>query len=213
MSETPTLDPVQEHVLALIAAGSSITTAARTAGIHRNTVGYWLRSPDFANALAQAHYDQALRWREQAIALAPDALTTIQSILADPAAPAAARLKAAFTILDHATKPLPQPPEPLPVRLISQDDPEDDPDGDLEDDLEGDPEAAAETLHKNAQNGFVRSVPESPEPPTPIARGPKTGRNEPCPCGSGKKYKRCCLSQPQPASANPQSPAPTTHNP
>jgi uncharacterized protein YecA (UPF0149 family) len=19
-----------------------------------------------------------------------------------------------------------------------------------------------------------------------------TGRNEPCPCGSGKKYKRCC---------------------
>ena len=22
---------------------------------------------------------------------------------------------------------------------------------------------------------------------------PKIGRNEPCPCGSGKKYKRCCL--------------------
>jgi len=21
---------------------------------------------------------------------------------------------------------------------------------------------------------------------------PKVGRNEPCPCGSGKKYKRCC---------------------
>ncbi|MCK6263290.1 SEC-C domain-containing protein [Vibrio sp. ZSDE26] len=20
----------------------------------------------------------------------------------------------------------------------------------------------------------------------------KPGRNEPCPCGSGKKYKRCC---------------------
>ena len=24
--------------------------------------------------------------------------------------------------------------------------------------------------------------------------GPKTGRNDPCPCGSGKKYKRCCGS-------------------
>ncbi|WP_429201640.1 SEC-C metal-binding domain-containing protein [Aeromonas veronii] len=24
---------------------------------------------------------------------------------------------------------------------------------------------------------------------TPI----KIGRNEPCPCGSGKKYKQCCL--------------------
>jgi len=27
----------------------------------------------------------------------------------------------------------------------------------------------------------------------PIRRAePKTGRNEPCPCGSGKKYKKCC---------------------
>ena len=22
---------------------------------------------------------------------------------------------------------------------------------------------------------------------------PKIGRNDPCPCGSGKKYKKCCL--------------------
>jgi len=26
----------------------------------------------------------------------------------------------------------------------------------------------------------------------PIRVGPKVGRNEPCPCGSGKKYKNCC---------------------
>jgi len=31
----------------------------------------------------------------------------------------------------------------------------------------------------------------------PLANSPKpsavkVGRNEPCPCGSGKKYKRCC---------------------
>ena len=24
---------------------------------------------------------------------------------------------------------------------------------------------------------------------------PKAGRNDPCPCGSGKKYKHCCLGQ------------------
>ena len=24
------------------------------------------------------------------------------------------------------------------------------------------------------------------------AAGPKVGRNDPCPCGSGKKYKHCC---------------------
>lgn len=23
--------------------------------------------------------------------------------------------------------------------------------------------------------------------------GREAGRNEPCPCGSGKKYKRCCM--------------------
>jgi hypothetical protein len=27
---------------------------------------------------------------------------------------------------------------------------------------------------------------------TPYRRGAKVGRNEPCPCGSGKKYKKCC---------------------
>ena len=29
-------------------------------------------------------------------------------------------------------------------------------------------------------------------PPKPIVRPPKIGRNAPCPCGSGKKYKKCC---------------------
>ncbi|MBL8296635.1 MAG: SEC-C domain-containing protein [Bryobacterales bacterium] len=33
--------------------------------------------------------------------------------------------------------------------------------------------------------------PESPEPPQPV-RSEKIGRNEPCPCGSTLKYKRCC---------------------
>ena len=25
----------------------------------------------------------------------------------------------------------------------------------------------------------------------------KIGRNDPCPCGSGKKYKKCCMNKPQ----------------
>ena len=28
--------------------------------------------------------------------------------------------------------------------------------------------------------------------PQPVVRGPKVGRNDPCTCGSGKKYKKCC---------------------
>jgi len=30
------------------------------------------------------------------------------------------------------------------------------------------------------------------EAPKPVRTGAKIGRNDPCPCGSGKKYKRCC---------------------
>lgn len=26
-----------------------------------------------------------------------------------------------------------------------------------------------------------------------MRRGPKVGRNDPCPCGSGQKYKKCCM--------------------
>lgn len=29
----------------------------------------------------------------------------------------------------------------------------------------------------------------------PVRTEPKIGRNEPCPCGSGKKYKNCCINK------------------
>jgi SEC-C motif-containing protein len=32
-------------------------------------------------------------------------------------------------------------------------------------------------------------------PRTVVRSGPKTGRNDPCPCGSGKKYKHCCINK------------------
>jgi hypothetical protein len=52
-----------------------------------------------------------------------------------------------------------------------------------------------------------RSIPEQEQSPQKL-RPPKTapiekpkkvkiGRNDPCPCGSGKKYKKCCLHKPQ----------------
>jgi uncharacterized protein len=33
---------------------------------------------------------------------------------------------------------------------------------------------------------------EIPLESLPVSRGVKVGRNAPCPCGSGKKYKKCC---------------------
>ncbi|HWX18605.1 MAG TPA: DUF1186 domain-containing protein [Candidatus Binatia bacterium] len=35
-------------------------------------------------------------------------------------------------------------------------------------------------------------APSSYVAPTPYVREPKIGRNDPCPCGSGKKFKKCC---------------------
>jgi SEC-C motif domain protein len=53
-------------------------------------------------------------------------------------------------------------------------------------------------LHEKAefvrQHGawiYSRSLREGPAPFK--ASAPKPGRNDPCPCGSGKKYKHCCL--------------------
>jgi len=37
---------------------------------------------------------------------------------------------------------------------------------------------------------FARTLRQGP---APIKTAVKAGRNDPCPCGSGKKYKQCCL--------------------
>jgi hypothetical protein len=36
-------------------------------------------------------------------------------------------------------------------------------------------------------------VARRPAAETIIRHQPKVGRNDPCPCGSGKKYKKCCM--------------------
>ncbi|WP_308366575.1 MULTISPECIES: preprotein translocase subunit SecA [unclassified Microbulbifer] len=45
------------------------------------------------------------------------------------------------------------------------------------------------------QHAQASAMPEAEEAdmaaPPPTRRGPKVGRNDPCPCGSGKKYKQC----------------------
>ena len=48
-----------------------------------------------------------------------------------------------------------------------------------------------------------RAGPPPPPPPPKLERPQRAGRNAPCPCGSGKKFKKCCLKN-QPA--EPPSP-------
>ena len=47
-------------------------------------------------------------------------------------------------------------------------------------------------MQKAAANAGANRGPQGPRQRTPIVNnGPKVGRNDPCPCGSGKKYKAC----------------------
>ena len=57
-------------------------------------------------------------------------------------------------------------------------------------------------FEKNGWKYTIGLEPDKPEditslerllnPPKPKIAEKKVGRNEPCPCGSGKKYKKCC---------------------
>ena len=48
-------------------------------------------------------------------------------------------------------------------------------------------------FEKNGNN-WLYSGTVTPQGQTVRRTEPKIGRNEPCPCGSGKKYKRCCAA-------------------
>jgi preprotein translocase subunit SecA len=60
--------------------------------------------------------------------------------------------------------------------------------------------AALQTQHADAQSALVSAPPaeaaasgatEGTQEPSVVRNERKVGRNEPCPCGSGKKYKQC----------------------
>jgi len=53
--------------------------------------------------------------------------------------------------------------------------------------------AQEERRVERRERSYSYSAPEKEEkkPQKPVARAEKVGRNDPCPCGSGKKYKKC----------------------
>jgi uncharacterized protein YecA (UPF0149 family) len=62
-------------------------------------------------------------------------------------------------------------------------------------------ESGVDVTNQKEMNRFIALYNErllsertSDDPPSKAepVRNPKIGRNEPCPCGSGKKYKKCC---------------------
>lgn len=62
----------------------------------------------------------------------------------------------------------------------------------------------AEICSENGWHFIIGFEPDEPEdisdleklfnPPEPILNQNKLGRNDPCFCGSGKKFKKCCVA-------------------
>jgi len=52
-------------------------------------------------------------------------------------------------------------------------------------------ENSAAHFQRQVQDGGTSGAGVAPAP-TLASRGTKVGRNDPCPCGSGRKFKKCC---------------------
>jgi SEC-C motif-containing protein len=51
------------------------------------------------------------------------------------------------------------------------------------------------SLFRRHQGRWFFHSAEYPKSVPTVRTQPKIGRNDPCPCGSGKKYKRCCAGE------------------
>jgi hypothetical protein len=179
------LSTQQIVVIDALSNGATATDAAAAAGVHRNTINNWRRNNlAFQFAFAHAQYDRALFYRERAESLADKAYQALEALLADPNAPASVRLKAALYVIDKAATP-PAPKSQVQLDLekvrISPNPPVT-----IDHDLN-----IVHPVHNSAQ-----SAQSAQSKPQPIRREhPKIGRNDTCSCGSGLKYKRCCLNK------------------
>ncbi|MBX3191540.1 MAG: SEC-C domain-containing protein [Labilithrix sp.] len=57
-------------------------------------------------------------------------------------------------------------------------------------------DASVTTAHRERLGGYVAEMHAYWQSKRQVVNTtPKIGRNDPCPCGSGKKHKKCCLAK------------------
>jgi hypothetical protein len=193
------LTPLELKVVDALSNGATLTDAAAQAGIHRNTIANWrLNSPEFREALALARYDRAVLYNDRAVDLADLAFETLRILLTDPKSSPSVRLRAAIFIIDKAVA-LPEPNQENTAPMVDLDRfaPQPPPDAQNCTTVHNDPQSQPEPEPEPASP--MHNSAQSPE--TYRRSEPKIGRNDPCRCGSGKKYKRCCLGNASAAAA------------
>ena len=159
------LSPVQAQVVEALAEGRTVSGAARQAGIHRTTIHHWFRNhAEFKAAAAQAQAEYAAALSDEMRELCASALKTLRDLVERSDMPPAVRLKAALAVLNRP---------PFPQRGWHP------------------PESIESPRERQIADGPVEleASDRQAEPPAPA----EIPRNSPCPCGSGHKYKRCCL--------------------
>ena len=172
------LSPVQVQVIAALAQGRTVTAAAQTAGVHRNTIYNWLNEPAFKTAAEEAEAEYVAILSDGMRDLAALALETLRNLLQDSKTPPAVRLRAALAILQRPH--FPNRGWHLPERIES---PREQQVVDTLAEIKADYDTMRMTEALTASS--VEQVPDAPNQPI-------IGRSAPCPCGSGLKYKRCC---------------------
>jgi transposase-like protein len=197
------LSSQQIAVICALSSGATITSAAEQAGVHRNTILNWRRNLlPFQQGLADAQYDRALYFRERMEAEFDLAIQCLHQILSDPITPASVRLKAALAVIQTAAAPAPPKQQTvLEFKKVQLADP---PAKSAPNPAQSNPSHPTSVeVHNPAQSEIhVHPRPFAAPNQLPLVHNPaqsprtvptKIGRNELCPCGSGKKYKRCCL--------------------
>jgi len=199
-SPDPTLTEQQHRIIARLACGWSINLAAKSEMIHRNTVGYWRRTiPAFARELEFAGREQRRYWQDEAVELAPQAMHAISECITDPKSSPSLRFRAATFIINMATDPNQKALKafsPLPAELEAIDGQTQGWRKEAQADApvtESAPATAVEAENSVVQTAKDEKTAQSAQ--SPIRVTPQPGRNQICPCGSGIKYKRCCIAK------------------
>ena len=199
----PELTPIQSRVLADMLVGKPIAAVARENGIHRSTIYAWRRDqPVFTIALDQARSRLHASLYDEVQDLVSQSLQVLGELLHSP--DDNLRLRVAQTLLRAASPGRANPALQTDIGTET-----------LADKLAG----SRAAMRFSSDPGFdtrdesdtIRhfSTPETPppdpdedsKPVQPVVTPPRAGRNQPCPCKSGRKYKKCC--------GNPAAPPPT----
>jgi hypothetical protein len=94
----------KENAIVALLSQRNVEEAARAAGVPPRTLYRWLKEPEFKAAYREARRDGLAQAGARLHQMSAAAVSTLGKIMVDPKAPAASRVRAAHSVLEHAAK-------------------------------------------------------------------------------------------------------------